>query len=59
MVGILVASLQEHLRVAWALVGTVALLIAYAVRNATRPSFYLTEAGDYILTEPGDRFILE
>jgi drug/metabolite transporter superfamily protein YnfA len=60
MVGILATWLQEQLRVAWALFGTV-VLIAYAVRMAMqkRPSFLLTEAGDFLLTEAGDRFLLE
>lgn len=61
MVGILAAWLQEQLRVAWALFGTVALLIAYAVaaRTQERGNFLLTEAGDFLLTEAGDRFLLE
>jgi hypothetical protein len=61
MVGILATWLQDQLRVAWALFGTVVLLIAYLVHIAMRerPRFLLTETGDFLLTETGDRFLLE
>jgi len=59
MAGILAAWLQGQLRMAWALFGTVVMLIAYVVRVATRPSFLLTESGDFYLTESGDRFLLD
>jgi hypothetical protein len=61
MVGILAAWLQELPRIAWALFGTVVLLMAYAVHATMRkrPSFLLTETGDFLLTETGDRILLE
>jgi hypothetical protein len=59
VVGILAYWLPTPVRVAWALFGAVAMLSAYAVEVARRPSFLLTEAGDYLLTESDDRFILE
>jgi hypothetical protein len=65
MVGILATWLHEQLRAAWALVGwalfgTVVLLIDHVIRIAMqkRPGSYHTEAGDYFLTEAGDRFLL-
>ena len=56
--GILAASLQDRLRVAWALLVAVVGLAAYAVHVATRPRFLLLENGDFFLTEEGDRLIL-
>lgn len=60
MVGILATWLPTTLRVAWALFGTV-VLIAHPVITAMqkRPSSMLTEAGDFFVTEAGDRIILE
>jgi hypothetical protein len=56
----LVNWLQPQLRVAWALLVAVVLLIDHAVRiTRKRPSLYLTESGDFLLTESGDRFLLE
>jgi hypothetical protein len=61
MVGILAAWLLEPLRVAWALFGTIVLLMAYVVHVTAqkRPGFLLTETGDFLLTEAGDRILLE
>ena len=61
MVGILAAWLHEPLRVAWALLGAVLLLVAPAVYVAMRkrPSFLLTQTGNFLLTEAGNRFVLE